>query len=57
MPVLKGCVSDRLVTVLRDTGCSGSVIRKELVSEYQKTGRIHRCVLADGSTVNAEIVA
>lgn len=39
MPVVKGCVGDKLVTVLRDTG--GAVIRKELVTEEQLTGNLN----------------
>jgi hypothetical protein len=31
MPVVKVCVEDRLVTVLRDTGCGGAVIQKDVV--------------------------
>ena len=42
MPVVKGCVGDRMVNVLRDTGCGGAVIRKELVKEEHMTGTIQR---------------
>ena len=38
MPVVKGKIGDKTVDVLRDTGCSGIVIKKELVSE----GQFHR---------------
>ena len=55
MPVVKGCVGDRLITVLRDTCCSGAVIRKELVLDAQKSGQIQSCLLADGSYVDAEV--
>ena len=55
MPVVKGCVGDRIVNVLRDTGCGGAVIRKDLVKEEQMTGTIQRCVLADGSVVEADV--
>lgn len=33
MPVGKGRISDKTVDVLRDTSCSGGVIKNELVSE------------------------
>ena len=33
VPVVKGCVGDKVISVLRDTGCSGAVIRKELLLE------------------------
>jgi hypothetical protein len=51
MPVVKGSVRDKLVTVLRDTGCSGAVIRKDLVREDQLTGTTQRCKLADGQII------
>jgi len=38
MPVVKGRVGERSVDVLRDTGCSGIVVKKDLVSEDQFTG-------------------
>ena len=37
MPVVKGRVGENSV-VLRDTGCSGIVVKKDLVSEDQFTG-------------------
>jgi hypothetical protein len=46
MPVVKGSFGDKLVTVLGDTGCSGAVIRKDLVREDQLTGATQRCKLA-----------
>ncbi|XP_061180784.1 uncharacterized protein LOC133189428 [Saccostrea echinata] len=55
MPVVKGCVGDRLVTVLRDTGCRGAVIRKSLVTSNQMTGKTHKCMLADGSIIDADV--
>ena len=38
MPVMKGRVGENSVDVLRDTGCSGIVVKKDLVSENQFTG-------------------
>jgi hypothetical protein len=49
MPVLKGYVGDRLVNVLRDTGCSGVVVKRELVEDEQLTGNFQKCVLIDGT--------
>lgn len=37
MPIVKGCVGDKIVNVLRDTGCGGVVIRKNLVKPEQIT--------------------
>ena len=31
MPVVKGRVGEKSVNVLRDTGCSGIVVKKDLV--------------------------
>ncbi|XP_065934236.1 uncharacterized protein [Magallana gigas] len=55
MPVVKGCVGNRLVTVLRDTGCSGAVIRRELVNDDQLTGTSQRCKLADGRIIDSDV--
>ena len=38
MPVVKGRVGEKCVDVLRDTCCSGIVVRRGLVSEDQFTG-------------------
>ena len=49
MPVVKGIVGSHVVEVLRDTGCSTTVIRKSLVPEDQMLGLQSRCVLLDGT--------
>ena len=41
MAVMKGSVGEKSVDVLRDTGCSGIVVKKELVSEGQFTGNFN----------------
>ena len=38
MPVVKGRVGEKFVDILRDTGCSGIVVKRDLVSEDQFTG-------------------
>ena len=38
MPVVKGRVGEKSVDVLRDTGCCGIVVKRNLVSEDQFTG-------------------
>ena len=55
MPVVKGCVGEELVTVLRDTGCSGAVVRHGLVKANQMTGQLQRCTLADGSIIEVPV--
>ncbi|XP_033114262.1 uncharacterized protein LOC117114683 [Anneissia japonica] len=44
MPVVKGKIGDTLVSVLRDSGCSGVVVRRNLVSEsdfYRRTSTVY----------------
>ena len=60
MPVKKGKVGSNIVDVLRDTGCSGVVVKQSLVNPDQLTGKKHLCVLVDGtckrvSSANIEI--
>jgi len=51
MPVVKGKIGDKTVDVLRDTGCSGIVVKKELVSEGQYTADFN-CMLLIDNTVS-----
>ena len=52
MPISAGYVEGKPVTVLRDTGCSGIVVRKSMVSEDRIIrNKIQTCILADGSTI------
>ncbi|VDH97589.1 Hypothetical predicted protein [Mytilus galloprovincialis] len=55
MPVAKGKLGNRVVTVLRDTGCNGVVIKKSLVSIDCFLDDYQTCVLADGSSVKVPI--
>jgi len=49
MPVVKDKVGNTSVNVLRDTGCSGVVVKKELVAEDQYIGEYNHMVLIDGT--------
>ena len=49
MPVVKGKVGEKSVDVLRDTGCSGVVVKKCLVGEDQFTGDFNVMLLIDKS--------
>ena len=49
MPVTDGEVGSAKVKVLRDSGCSGVVVRQDLVSPHQMTGKHKLCVLIDGT--------
>ncbi|XP_021345000.1 uncharacterized protein LOC110444964, partial [Mizuhopecten yessoensis] len=55
MPVVRGCIGERFVTVLRDSGCSGVVVRRSLVKSSQMTERNQLCSLADGSRIQVPI--
>ena len=49
MPVTSGKVGDRTVSVLRDSGCSGVVIKRNLVPDDRLTGKVKTCILIDGT--------
>ena len=49
MPVVKGRVGEKPVDVLRDTGCSGIVVKRDLVSEDQLTGDFNVMLLIDNT--------
>ena len=49
MPVSDGLVNNRRCKVLRDSGCSSVVIKRDLVPLEQLTGQEKSCILVDGS--------
>ena len=49
MPVVKGRVGVKSVDVLRDTGCSGIVVKNNLVFEDQFTGNFNVMLLIDNT--------
>ena len=49
MPVVKGRVGEKTVDVLRDPGCSGIIVKKNLVSEDQFTGDFNVMLLIDNT--------
>ena len=49
MPVTEGLVGSHKVSVLRDTGCSGVVIRTDLVTPDLMTGEHKHCVFLNGT--------
>ena len=40
MPMSDELTGNKSVTVLRDTGCPGVIVKRELVTEEQLTGKI-----------------
>lgn len=55
MPVSPGLVNGRPVTVLRDTGCSGIVVKRSIVNDDCLLGSVQVCLLADGSKIEAPV--
>ncbi|XP_062570645.1 uncharacterized protein LOC134232676 [Saccostrea cucullata] len=54
MPVLMGYVGESYVKVLRDSGCSGIVVKRDLVKDTELTGKVQKCVLIDGTVRQVE---
>jgi len=53
MPVTDGQVGESQVKVLRDTGCSGVIVKKNLVNSNDLTGEVSYIWLADSSLLKA----
>ena len=49
MPVTMGLIRSKQISVLRDSGCSGAVVKEDLVQSNQLTGEHSTCVLIDGT--------
>ncbi|PIK60000.1 hypothetical protein BSL78_03079 [Apostichopus japonicus] len=49
MPVQMGKIGNQSVKVLRDSGCSGVVVRSQYVKPSQMTGDVKTCILIDGT--------
>ena len=56
MPVVKGRVGENSVDVSRDTGCSGIVVKKDLVSEDQFTGNLNVMLLINNTARKVPII-
>ncbi|GFO13784.1 Pol polyprotein [Plakobranchus ocellatus] len=54
LPVLKGEIGGREVDVMRDTGCEGVVVRKQLVDASQLTGECCLMLRIDNTALLAE---
>ena len=55
MPVVEGVINDKKIQVLRDSGCSGVVVRRDLVESSQLTGEVRTCVMIDGTCRRAPV--
>ena len=58
MPVVEGRICRRTgsVRVLRDTGCSGGIIRRSMCSEDSFTGETRICVMINGDKFTVPVV-
>ena len=50
MSTVHGMVGEKSVEVLRDTGCSGVIVSKELVPDNAYTGKSQTMVMVDYSS-------
>ena len=55
MPVCTGFVDGTKVNVLRDTGCTGIVVRQSKIDQTNFTGSYETCTLADGSKLKVSV--
>ena len=55
MPVSDGYVGDQSVKVLRDSGCSTVVVKRDLVKDEQLLDSTQKCVLLDGTARNVPV--
>lgn len=55
MPVVKGKIGEVTVETLRDTGCSGVVVKKALVKDEQLTGEFGYMMLIDNSVIKVPL--
>ena len=55
LPVCTGFVGGNEVSVLRDTGCSGIVVRQSKIDQANMTGCFETCTLADGSSMQVPV--
>ena len=55
LPVLSGKVGGRLVKVLRDSGCSGVIVKRDLVDEADFTGEVGHMLTVDRTIKRAPI--
>ena len=55
LPVCTGFLDGNKVNVLRDTGCSGIVVRQSKIDQSNLTGSFETCILADGSSIQVPV--
>ena len=55
IPLITGRVGNQTVTLLRDTGCDGVVVKRDLVEQRQLTGDFQRLVLMNRSVLEVPV--
>ena len=55
LPLMKGWIGDREVTVLRDTGSTGVLVKARLVVPSRFTGICRRMIMINSSVIEAPI--
>ena len=55
LPIMQGCVGETPVSILRDTGCSGIVAKRDLVRDDQLTGEKRILVMINRSAITVLI--
>jgi hypothetical protein len=56
MPISDGYVEGKTVTVLRDTGCNGIVVRRSKIDESKLIkDKFQTCTLIDGSSIKVSV--
>ena len=51
MKTVQGIMGNQMVSVLRDTGCTGVIVKQSLVSSENLTGKMHSCMMVDRTTL------
>ena len=51
MKTVQGIMGNDMVSVLRDTGCNGVIVKQSLVSSESLTGKMHSCMMVDRITL------
>ena len=55
MPECEGLLEGKEASTLRDTGCSGVVVRRSLIPMDKYLGQMQECLLADGTKVKVPV--
>ena len=51
MKTVQSIMGNQMVSVLRDTGCTGVIVKQSLVSSENLTGKMHSCMMVDRTTL------